>query len=416
MDSYSIGIIISLGLLLCGSAFFSSSETAFSSLNRIKIKNLAARGNKRAALVLRLSENYDKLLSTVLIGNNIVNIGSSALATVLFVDLFGKAGVSLATLVMTVLVLLFGEISPKTLAKEAPGQFAMLSAPILRLLMIFFSPVNRLITLWKQAVLRFFRVNPEQRITEAEFLTFVEEVRQEGGINQGEEDMIRHAIEFDDLTAHDIFTPRVDVAAVSLEDSPEGIRQKFFDTGFSRLPIYGDSIDNIRGIIILKDFLYRVIHQGEPLERIIKPVVFINKTMKISRLLKTLQEKKSHLAVLVDEFGGTMGIVTIEDIVEELVGEIWDEHDEVVKNIIPLGSSSFKITGNTGLRDMLGFFALEEGEGEGKSGALTVGGWVIENLGGAPREGDRCTFRGLSVTVLKTLRHRVLEIMVTRTD
>lgn len=412
MDSFSIGIIISLGLLLMASAFFSASETAFSSLNRIKIKNTAGQGNKRAALVLALSENYDRLLSTVLIGNNIVNISSSALATVLFVGFFGNLGVSLATLVMTVLVLLFGEISPKTLAKENPEQFAMFSAPLLRGLLIVFSPVNRLITHWKHFILRLFRVRSDRSVTEAELLTFVEEVRQEGGINKGEEDMIRQAIEFDDLTANDIYTPRVDVAAVSLTDSTESIKQKFFDTGFSRLPVFKESIDNIVGVILLKDFLYQVINQKRPLEQIVKPAVFITKSMKISGLLKTLQEKKSHMAVLVDEFGGTMGIITIEDIMEELVGEIWDEHEKVVTNIIPLEGGGYKILGNTSLKEFFDFFALEEGAGKG--GALTVGGWVIENLEGAPREGDHFVFKDISVKVLKTLRHRVMEVLAAR--
>jgi CBS domain containing-hemolysin-like protein len=412
MDSSSIGIIITLGVLLLASAFFSACETAFSSLNQIKIKNLAAQGNKRAGLVLALSENYDRLLSTVLIGNNLVNITSSALTTVLFVGFFGKSGVTLSTLVVTVVVLLFGEISPKTLAKENPEGFAMFSAPLLKALTVFFSPVNRLITHWKKLILRVFRIHPDRSVTEEELLTFVEEVRQEGGINQGEEDMIRQAIVFDDLTANDIYTPRVDVAAVALTDSTESVEQKFFDTGFSRLPVFTESIDNIVGVILLKDFLYRVINQKESLKDIVKPAVFITKSMKISGLLKTLQEKKSHLAVLVDEFGGTMGIVTIEDIMEELVGEIWDEHEKVVTNIIPLEKGEYKILGNTSLKDFFDYFSLDEGEG--KPTALTVGGWVIESLEGAPREGDQFVFVDLSVTVLKTLRHRVMEVLVTR--
>jgi CBS domain containing-hemolysin-like protein len=412
MDSFSLGIIISLGLLLLSSAFFSASETAFSSLNRIKLKHLAGQGHKRAALTLSLAENYDRLLSTVLIGNNIVNISSSALGTVLFVGFFGKAGVSLATLVMTVLVLLFGEISPKTLAKENPEQFAMFSAPLLKGLMFVFSPVNRLVAHWKKFILRLFRVHADRSVTEAELLTFVEEVRQEGGINKGEEDLIRQAIEFDDLTANDIYTPRVDIAAVSMEDTGESIKQKFFDSGYSRLPVFKDSIDNIIGVILLKDFFYQGINQQYSLEQIVKPAVFVTKSIKISGLLKILQEKKSHMAVLVDEFGGTMGIITIEDIMEELVGEIWDEHEKVVTHIIPLESGAYKILGNTGLKDFFDFFSLYEGEE--KPGALSVGGWVIENLERAPREGDHFVFKDLLVTVLKTLRHRVMEVLVTR--
>jgi CBS domain containing-hemolysin-like protein len=412
MDSFSVVIIIALGFLLLCSAFFSASETAFSSLNRIKLKNMVSRGNKRAARALKLAESYDKLLSTVLIGNNVVNIASSALATLLFVGFFGNAGVTLATLMVTVLVLLVGEISPKTLAKEAPEQFAMVSAPVLGVLVHILSPVNHLITRWKKFIVILFRVKADRSVTEEEFLTFVGEVRQEGGINKREEDMIRQAIEFDDLTANDIFTPRVDVAAVSISDPAEAVERKFYDTGYSRLPVYEGSIDRIIGVILLKDFHYRVINQGQPLASIVKPVVFISKSMKIAKLLKTLQEKKSHLAVLVDEFGGTVGIITIEDIVEELVGEIWDEHDKVVEHIVETNSGTFKVLGNTSLNDMFDFFSIDDDDDEDRRRHTTLGGWVIEKLKGVPREGDHFTYKGFTFTISKTLRHRVMEVTV----
>ncbi|MDR0721789.1 MAG: hemolysin family protein [Treponema sp.] len=427
--SFNVGSILGLGGLLLCSAFFSASETAFSSVNRIKLKNLAAQGHKRAALALTLTEQYDKLLSTVLIGNNIVNIASSALATLLFVGFFGNMGVSIATVVMTVAVLIVGEISPKTLAKEAPERFAMFSAPLLSGLIFILSPVNRLTSAWKRMILKLFNIQGNRGVTEAELLTFVEEVRQEGGINAGEEDMIRQAIEFDDITAHDIFTPRVDVVAVSLSESVEGIDRKFCDTGYSRLPVYEDSIDNIIGVMLLKDFHHQVIGQKRPLESIIKPVVFITQSIKISKLLKTLQSKKSHMAVLVDEFGGTMGIITIEDIIEELVGEIWDEHDEVIKPISPVNSRTYTVLGNTSLEVLFDFFDLtgpallqpEEGDEKPQASAgddphhrhTTVGNWVIEQLGGVPREGECCRVQDLLITISKVVHHRVLELTVT---
>jgi CBS domain containing-hemolysin-like protein len=411
MNSFVLVLVISLGALLLCSAFFSASETAFSSLNRIKLKNLASRGNKRAARALKLTENFDKLLSTVLIGNNVVNIASSALATVLFVGFFGNAGVSVATLVMTVLVLMIGEISPKTLAKEAPERFAMFAAPLLGFLIFILIPVNRLISAWKKMIVRLFKIKGSRAVTEAEFLTFVEEVRLGGGINEREEDMIRQAIEFDDLSAGDIFTPRVDVTAVSIAGSVDDIDARFRDTGYSRLPVFKDSIDKITGVILLKDFYYQVIKAGRPLESIVKPAVFVTKSMKVSRLLQTLQEKKSHLAVLVDEFGGTMGIITIEDIIEELVGEIWDEHDQVVENIIETNSGSYKVLGRTDLEDMFEFFSIKDEEGASRR-YTTVGGWVLENLEGLPREGDHFTYKQFSVTVSKTQRRRVVEVTV----
>jgi CBS domain containing-hemolysin-like protein len=386
------------------------------------LKNLAA-NNKRAALAFKIAEDYDTFLSTVLIGNNIVNIASSAVATLLFIRLFGNAGVSLATLVMTVLLLLLGEISPKTIAKEAPEQTAMFFAPFLAFMILILKPVNRLVMLWKGFIVKLFRVQGDRSVTEAELLTFVEEVRQEGGINQREEDMIRRTIEFDDLSAGDIYTPRVDVAAVAVSDSIEAIGRKFQETGYSRLPVYEDSIDRIRGVLLFKDFyffsracetLQEPLDHTKPEPGLIKPVVFITKTMKVAKLLKTLQEKKCHLAVLVDEFGGTMGIITVEDIVEELVGEIWDEHDEVVEHISKLGEHTYKVLGNTGIEELCtgldGAFPVEEA---GHYRHLTLGSWVVEKAGGVPHEGDRIMAGDLVFTVSRVKRNRVLELVVT---
>jgi CBS domain containing-hemolysin-like protein len=413
MGTGEIGTMLVLGALLLCSAFFSASETAFSSLNRIKLKNLANKGHKRAALALKLAENYDKLLSTVLVGNNIVNITASALGTAFFVGLFGSIGVSIATVVLTVAVLLFGEISPKTMAKESPESFAVFSAPILCFFVGLFGPLNRVFTLWKGFIIKIFRVKTDRSVTEAELLTFVEEVRQEGGINAQEEDMIRRTIEFDDRTAQDILTPRVDLAAVEINETPERIEQKFYETGFSRLPVYRENLDNIAGALLQKDFHYGVLKQGKPVREAIKPAVFVAKSIKISRLLKTLQEKQSHIAVVVDEYGGTVGIVTIEDIVEELVGEIWDEHDHVVKAIIPLPQEpgAYRVLGNTALQEVLDLYSIASDDG---TNATTVGSWVVETLGGVPREGDSFSFRNLKITVTKALRHRVVELVVRR--
>jgi CBS domain containing-hemolysin-like protein len=407
MDTYSITLIVLLGFLLLCSAFFSASETAFSSLNRIKIKNWANHGNKKAAQVLALSENYDKLLSAVLIGNNVVNIASSSIAAVIFMSFFGNIGVTISTFVMTVLVLIIGEISPKTLAKEAPEQFAMFSAPFLKAFMCLLTPTYFLVRAWKTFIVKLFRLKTDHSVTEEELLTFVEEVRQEGGINEREEDMIKQAIEFDDLTANDILTPRIDVEAVSSEDSIDEIERRFFSTRFSRLPVYKDSIDNIIGVILQKDFHYKVMKMNHPLESIVKPIVYTTKSTKIAKLLKTLQEKKSHIAAIIDEFGGTVGIVTIEDIIEELVGEIWDEHDEVVEQIIKIDEKTYKIIGNTELDDLFELFGKTN-----ETSSNTVGSWVIETIGGIPKEGYSFPFENLTITISKALRHRVLEVIV----
>jgi CBS domain containing-hemolysin-like protein len=280
----------------------------------------------------------------------------------------------------------------------------------MRFFIFVFTPLNYLAASWKKLIVRIFPARGSRSVTEDELLTFVEEVRQEGGINKQEEEMIRQVIEFDDLTAAEIFTPRVDIAAVSESDSAESIDLKFARTGFSRLPVYRDNIDNITGVILLKDFHHEVIGRGKPPASILKPVIFVTRTIKISRLLRMLQQKRAHMAVLVDEFGGTLGIVTIEDIVEELVGEIWDEHDEVVEPVTKLGDRSYRVLGSVNLEELFGLFSIDDEE---KHWSTTVGSWVMEMSGGIPKEGAEFISKGLSVKVTKTARHRVIEVVVT---
>jgi len=416
-SSYYTILLITLVLLLCFSAFFSASETAFSSLNRIKLKSLAAK-DKRARLALKILDAYDKLLSTVLIGNNIVNIASSALATALFIGLFGQKGVSLAMFVMTVLLLVFGEISPKTLAKESPELTAMRSAPLLRFFVFIFSPFNFLAARWKKFIMKIFPVKHDRSTTEDELLTFVEEVRQEGGINIQEEQMIRQAIDFDDLKVSGIFTPRADVAAVADTSTVEELDRKFIETGFSRLPVYQDTIDNITGIILLKNFYHEVMKGLKTPAQIVKPAVFVTKTIKIAKLLRTMQEKQAHLAVVVDEHGGTLGIVTIEDIVEELVGEIWDEHDEVVKPIKKTGDGVFTVLGRVNFKDMLEtvagqFLKTDQLPKIDEIPDTTVANWIMETLGRLPRAGEEASWHYLKIVVLKIIKQRVTELKVT---
>lgn len=406
----SLPLIILYVIFLLLSAFFSACETSFSSLNTIRIKNLVSSGNKRAKTTLALAENYDKVISSVLIGNNIVNIASSALATVIFVNAFGNIGVTLATVVTTILVLLFGEISPKTLAKEAPEQFALLVAPILRIWVLLLTPINAFFSFWKRLILKLFKIESNHSISEEELLTYVEEARETGGINEDEEDMIRSVIEFDDLQATDIFTPRVDIEAIDVQDSVDEVASIFYETGYSRLPVYRNSIDNIIGVLLEKDFHYLVRQMGKPVEETVRSIVFVPKSVKIANLLRQLQQKKVHMAVIVDDYGGTMGIVTIEDIVEELVGEIWDEHDDIEQEITKLPDGAYKIMGGTSIENMFSLFGLTD-----TSAAQTTGGWVVEVLGYIPKPGETFTHDGLHVTVLEMLRNRIGSIKVRKT-
>ncbi|MDO4173230.1 MAG: hemolysin family protein [Eubacteriales bacterium] len=407
MNSDSVSLIL-IVVCVIFSAYFSATETAFSSLNRIRVKNMAEKGNKKAALVLRLEENYDSLLSTILIGNNIVNIASASIATVLFVRMLGEdIGPSVSTAVTTVVVLIFGEVSPKSIAKESPEKFAMFSAPFLRVLMVILTPFNFLFRQWKRLLSRLFQTQEDRSITEEELLTIVEEAEQEGGIDAEEGTLIRSAIEFSEIEAVDILTPRIDITAVSLDTPKEDIAAVFAETGFSRLPVYEDSIDNITGIIYQKDFHHYVYNTEKDVLSIIRPALYTSQGKKIGDLLKQLQMKKSHIAVVLDEFGGTVGIVTMEDILEELVGEIWDEHDEVVEEIQKVSDSEYTVLGGANVEKLFELLDIDD-----ELDVVTVSGWVMDEIGGVPQKGDRFTYRNLQVCVLEMDGKRVDKIQV----
>lgn len=406
MDSDSIRQILFIAVLILMSSYFSASETAFFSMNKIRIKNMAAEGNKRAELALKLAEDYDRLLSTILIGNNIVNIASSAIATVLFIDLLGSKGSTVSTAVMTVLVLTFGEITPKSIAKNSPERFALFSAPILRVINIILSPLNFIFSLWQKLVYKIVKPADDRGITEEELLTMVEEAQNDGELDSHESELIRNAIEFNDIEVADIHTNRVDVVAVDINSDIETVEKTFHESGYSRLPVYKNSIDNIIGIINQKDFISAV-KDGKSIASVMTEPVLVIPSMKISQLLTILQKQKSHMAVIIDEYGGTVGIVTLEDILEELVGEIWDEHDEVVENIVKISDNKYRVLCNSNLDDMFEQFGIDE-----DIDITTVGGWVIENFERIPEAGESFDYENLHVVVTKRDARHVLEITV----
>ena len=396
-----------LVLLVAASAYFSSSETAFSSLNRIRLKNQAQAGNKRASAALRLSEQYDTLLSTILIGNNIVNIAAASIATVVFVHFFKDAGVTLSTVVMTVVVLIFGEISPKCLAKQNAEAVALALTPSLRVLTVLLTPLNALFTQWNKLLDRFFPPRQDPAMTEEELLTIVDEVQSGGSIDEHKGELIRAAIEFDDLTVMEILTPRIQVAAVEEGSSLEQIGDTFRTHGFSRLPVYRDTIDTIVGVIHERDY-NALLYRGErSLESIVKDVLFVPPGIKISAMLRRFQTQKEHLAVVVDEFGGTAGIVTLEDVLEELVGDIWDEYDEAAESFRKTGEAVWLAAGDERLdevREQLGLSI--------DCDAQTVNGWVSERLDAIPAVGQ-CFLEGdYRISVTKTALRRVEEIRI----
>ena len=406
MDS-SARLIIWLVILILCSAYFSATETAFSSLSRIRLKNLAAEGSKKAAMALKLSENYDKLLSSILIGNNVVNITASSLATVLFIKYFPVYGVTASTIVMTILVLIFGEISPKSLAKESPEEFAMFSAPIIRAIIIVLTPFNFLFGLWKILLNKLFKTSNDRGITEQELITMVEEAQNEGGIDAQEGDLIKSAIEFNDLEAGDILTPRVDLTAVDIEEDQQAIYNVFMESRFSRIPVYKDTIDNIVGVIHQRDFFVMIRTKGQTMQDIIKPVIFVSDSIKISKLIKHLQKSKAHMAVVTDEYGGTMGIVTMEDILEELVGEIWDEHDDVVNDTEKISENEYMVSGSADVGELFEMFGLKCDVEQN-----TVNGWAMEQLEKIPEIGDSFTDENFAVTVKELDGRRIGKVLL----
>ena len=408
MSDDSVSLVIIVACLVC-SSYFSATETAFSTMNHARMKTMADKGNKSAALALKLSDNYDTLLSTILIGNNLVNILLSSLATLLFVKMLGSStGTTASTLVTTVLVLIFGEISPKSIAKESPESFAMFSAPIIRVLMVVLTPVTWIFAQWKKLLTRLFKKNGDDRaMTDEELMTIVEEAEQDGGIDAEESTLIRSAIEFMDLESIDIYTPRVDIVSVSLDESKEEIAKIFLDTGFSRLPVYEENIDHIIGIINQKDFHNFIYNTDRSIKEIVRPVLFITPTMKIGSLLKKLQASKTHIAIILDEFGGTEGLVTIEDIVEELVGDIWDEHDQVVTEIEKISNEEYLMAGSTSIDDVFEELGIEK-----EVDVNTLSGWVMEVLACIPKEGDSFVSDGYKVTVVKMDERRIEKVRV----
>mgnify|MGYP004512266483 CR=1 FL=1 len=401
--------IIIMAVCLMLSAYFSATETAFSSANTTRLKTLAEKGSKNAALALTLLEQYDRLLSTILIGNNIVNIATASIGTVLFVKHYGDVGATISTVVVTVVVLIFGEISPKSIAKDCAERCAILSAPILRVLIWLLLPLNLLFSLWKKLLSRVFHLSSDSKMSQEELLMLVDEVQQDGSIDRDEGELLKNAIGFSEQQAQDILIHRVDLAALPVTASKEEVAALFTQTKYSRLLIYQDSIDHVLGTIHQKDFYVGCGVTDKPLADIISPAVFALENEPIRLLLKKLQQAKTHVAVVVDEYGGTCGIVTMEDILEELVGEIWDEHDEEEVFLRKTAPDTWLVDAGMDFDDFAEYFRLKT-----DSEMVSVSGWVMEQFGRVPDAGDSFVFDDLAVQVTRVENHRIEEIRVTR--
>ena len=404
-------LILIMVALVIMSAYFSATETAFSSVNKIKLKTLAEDGNRRAKLVLKLCDDYDRLISTILIGNNIVNIALSAIATVYFMRIISNQTVAptVSTIVITAVVLIFGEITPKSLAKDFPEKFTMFSAPIISMLIVVLLPLNVIFTTWKKLLSKIIKKNEEDdKMSQEELLMFVEEVEQEGTIDKNESNLLRNAIEFTERRADDILTHRMDLEAVAIDTPVDEIADTFASSQFSRLLVYRDSIDTIVGVVHQKDFFGKNGITTNDITKIMTPVVYVQHSERVNDLLMSLQKEKTHIAVVLDEYGGTLGIVTMEDILEELVGEIWDEHDEVEEDIQEIGENTYLVDGSTNLDD---FF--DEVDLDLETESATLAGYVMEKFGGLPEEGQTYTDENMSITVREMDVQRIISAEIT---
>lgn len=406
MEIHIIIIVVCVFL----SAYFSATETAFSTYNRIRVKTLAEKGNKKAALALSLSDDYDSLISAILIGNNIVNILASTMGALVFANLIqnnDELASAVNTAVLTVAILIFGEISPKSIAKNHPESFVLFSAPIINVVRIILFPLIFVSNAWQKLLAKIFKAPEDQGMTEEELISIIEEAEEEGDLDKEEGDLIKSAIEFGDLEVGDIYTPRIDITALPVGSTKEVVAKTFSESGYSRLPVYDGSIDNVVGILYYKDFYTVAYKTNVPLNEIIKPVIYVAKAQPVNELMKELQEKQLHMAIVTDEFGSTAGIVTLEDILEEIVGEIWDEHDEIIEEIKQVEENEYIVSGRANIENFFSDLDIDE-----EIESVTVGGWAMEALGKIPEVGDSFEEHGLEVEVIEMDGRRVESVHV----
>ncbi len=399
-----------MAALVAFSAFFSASETSFTSVNMIRIRNMAEEGDQKAVTAVKLVENYDRMLSTILIGNNLVNIALSSLTTVIATKLFGDAGVALATGVTTLVILTFGEILPKSWAKENSERLVLLFAEPLRLCSLLLWPLSTFFIWLKGAFRRGGEEEKAPSFTEKELMYMASVGQEEGVLEEQEKDLVQSALEFDETTVQEVLTPRVNLVALDIEEEQPEILRVVNGKKFSRIPVYEGTIDNIVGVVQSREILKKVI-QGRPvrLKNLMTKATFVHRTMKISRLLAQFQRQKTHIAVVIDDYGGTLGIVTMEDLLEELVGEIWDEDEEIITELAPLGEDSWEVSGDMNIEEF--FDAIDYAPRGFESDFNTMNGWALEMLEHIPQAGEQFSYGRLTVTVKEMDDQRVTKLL-----
>ena len=403
-----LGIVI----LIAFSAFFSGSEIAFASVNTLRLQSKAEKGSKPAQVAHYICQQYDKALCTILIGNNLVNIASSSLATVIALQLVGDSGAIYATGVMTVLILTFGEIMPKIVAKDQSDGFVLLAAYPLRLLMLVTKPLVIAITWILDRIAKLWGGTPEpDPMTADELMTMIETVEDEGVIDEDRSVLLQSAVSFGETTVEQVLTPRVDLVAIDLQDSREDILHTMETSRFSRIPVYEEDIDSIQGILYL-NHAYRVLADAPdtPIRDLLLPAVFLHRSTRLPIAMRELRSRRLQMAVVLDDFGGTCGVVTLEDILEEIVGDIWDENDTIEEDFCQLDETHFRLSGSVSLDDLLWEADLEQFEDEFDS--TTVGGWITELNGGFPTLGQELVWKNLRLKVDALDDRRVLQVSV----
>lgn len=404
--------IILIITLIAFSAMFSSCETAFSTVSKMRLKNNAEQGNAKAAKALRLAESFDNSLTTILIGNNIVNIASASLSTVLFTDLFGSKGVGIATIVMTVVVLIFGEILPKTFAKENSEKCAYFFAGPLSALIVIFTPLSFVFTAIKNIVSKLYSSSEKSpSVTEDELKFIIDEIEEEGVLEESESDLVRSALDFDETIVSEILTPRVRIVGVEINSTIEEIKNVFLKEMYSRLPVYEKNIDNIVGIITQKDFFKMISENRNDIQNIIQNVVFISEFKLINDALHEMQRSKTHMSVIIDQYGGTKGIITMEDIIEELVGEIYDENDEITPPMLKVSDNVYEASGELTVTEMLE--TLEYPENYITTNANTVSGWIMELTGHIPDQGEIIQSNCFEIRITEMNGKKISKIQIT---
>jgi len=417
VDLIVYALIASLAVLVSLSAFFGAAETAYSSMNRIRLKNYAKEGNRKAEKALKVSENYDKLLTTLLIGNNFVNFTAVTISGILFAHfiLNDSVAAAVSTVVITLVILTFGEITPKCMAIDRAERLAMAFAGPTAFLVVALTPISIFFVGLKRLLSRRMPEEDSPTMTEEELKVMIDEIEEEGTIEKHESDLIKSAIEFDDITVGELYTPRVDIVAVEMGSDKMKIKKTFRDSGFSRLPVYNETIDRIIGVIYSKDF-YNHYFESEKtkMESIIRPVKFVPATVKISALLEDLQMSQTHMAVVLDTYGGTMGIVTLEDLIEELIGEIWDESDEIEYEVSENADGSYRALGGANIHDVIEESGIQL-DLEGFEGH-TVSGFVLYKLGHIPLNRETIELDEATITVKSVKNRRIKEVTIFRKE